>query len=190
MSFPQFRKIPGIRLGEGIDSVRLDLFFDLQCPYSKKAWDVIGHSISNNWSTQLDIYFQPICLSHHRQSWDLTRTLFAIQYFDEARVIDYINAVYSDHGQFYNANWTLKGQDVFLSFLSSFSKDMVGVSEDALLKKMAEDQTHTDSKRSIHYAAVKQVWSTPTFFVNNVPLSDLTSSSTVNDWNKIISSLG
>ena len=119
MTFPYFRKVPGIELARGANSVRLDLFFDLQCPYSKKAWDVIGNTVTNEWSDQLGIYFQPICLSHHRQSWDLTRTLFAIQYFDERKVIDFINAIYKDHEQFYNANWVSQSQNDCSHFWSS-----------------------------------------------------------------------
>jgi hypothetical protein len=115
--------------------------------------------------------------------------LFAIQDFDEGKATGYIDAVYSEHKQFYNANWTSRGQDVFLKFLTSFSTDVIDISEGELLAKIKSDHNFAISKRSIHYAAVKQVWSTPTFFMNNVPLSILNSSSTLIKWEKVISDL-
>ena len=66
MTFPDFKILPGIDIVRGNHTVKLDLFFDLQCPYSKKFWDTIGEKLTKEWSQELHIKFHPICLSHHR----------------------------------------------------------------------------------------------------------------------------
>ncbi|MFC1749737.1 DsbA family protein [Pseudomonadota bacterium] len=153
--------MPGIKIGTGQTEIKLDLFFDLQCSYSKKAWDVVGHSVENSWADQLNIYFHPICLSHHRQSWDLTRALFAVKSLDASEAVEFIERVYSDHGQFYNAQWKSKTQDEFLSHLASITGKCANVSEKDFIGTIESDEVYANSKGSIHYAAVKQVWSTP-----------------------------
>ena len=189
MTFPSFRRIPGIKIGNGDHRIKLDLFFDLQCPYSKKSWDVIGESVLNEWKDEFSIYFQPICLSHHRQSWDLTRALLAINGIDESRALEFINHVYSNQEQFYNADWKSKGQDEFLNDLARFSQKLIDRSTSDFIKSVESDDNYSKSKKSIHYAAVKQVWSTPTFLFNDVPVAELDSSSSLEDWNGFISGL-
>ena len=189
MTSPSFERLPGIEIGNGNHRIRLDLFFDLQCPYSKKSWDVIGESVSNEWKDRIGIYFQPICLSHHRQSWDLTRALLAIKNIDESRALEFINHVYSNQEQFYNAGWKSKGQDEFLNDLARFSQKIVDRSAKDFINSIESDDNYSRSKKSIHYAAVKQVWSTPTFLFNDVPVADLDSSSSLEDWNGFFSGL-
>jgi protein-disulfide isomerase len=189
MTFPFFSSLPGIRIGSGGRDVKLDLFFDLQCPYSKKAWDVIGESVQNGWPDQFSIYFQPICLSHHRQSWDLTRALLAIDRIDVSRSLAFIDHVYSNQEQFYNADWRTKGQDEFLNYLATSCQKIIDLSVSEFVEKMESDDNYSRSKKSIHYAAIKQVWSTPTFMFNDVPAAELDSSSSIDDWNRFISGL-
>ncbi len=189
MTFPSFRRLPGIKIENGDHRIKLDLFFDLQCPYSKKSWDVIGESVLSEWKDKLSIYFQPICLSHHRQSWDLTRALLAINSIDESRALEFINHVYSNQEQFYNAAWKSRGQDEFLNDLATFSQKLIDLSVSDFVKIVESDDNYSKSKKSIHYAAVKQVWSTPTFLFNDVPVAELDSSSSLEDWNGFISDL-
>jgi protein-disulfide isomerase len=189
MTFPSFGRLPGIEIGHASRRVRLDLFLDLQCPYSKKSWDVIGEAVSNEWKDHLSMSFHPICLSHHRQSWDLARALSAIHSIDESGALAFISAVYAEQDQFYNAAWKSKGQDEFLSHLAAFAREMVDCTASDFINRIESDDNYSKSKKSIHYAAVKQVWSTPTFFFNEVPADGLDSSSSLKDWNEIISGL-
>jgi protein-disulfide isomerase len=189
MTFPSFGRLPGIRIGNGDPRIKLDLFFDLQCPYSKKSWDVIGKSVLGEWRGRFSIYFQAICQSHHRQSWDLARALSAIHTLDEARALEFIDHVYSNQEQFYNADWKAKGQDEFLEHLAAFSQKIVGLSGSEFVECVESDDNYSRSKASIHYAALKQVWSTPTFIFNDVPVTGLDSSSSLEDWNEFISGL-
>ncbi len=186
---PTFNSIPGIRLGRGHAETQLDLFFDLQCPYSKASWDVIGKPVTQSWGKSLNIYFHPICLSHHRQSWDLTRTLFAIRSLEESKTTEFIDLVYSEHEQFYNAQWKSKGQDELLDHLVHFAGIVIEETDEKLRELIESDQIYANAKRSIHYASVKQVWSTPTFFVNHVPSSQLSSSSRIEDWDQLLTGL-
>jgi hypothetical protein len=187
--FPTFNSIPGIRLGRGEVELQLDLFFDLQCPYSKASWDIIGDPVTRKWSEGLNIYFHPICLSHHRQSWDLTRTLFAVRSLDESKTIEFIDLVYADHEQFYNAQWKSKSQDELLDHLVRFAGHVTDYPDEKLRELIESDNIYARAKRSIHYASVKQVWSTPTFLVNHVPSSQLTSSSRIEDWDQLLTEL-
>jgi len=150
---------------------------------------VIGQSVLHDWCNQLDVYFHAICLTHHRQSWDLARTLFAVKSFDSSKASDFLNLVYGDHEQFYNANWKDKGQDALLTALADLSGELLGISSKEVLERIESDAVYSDAKKSIHYAAIKQIWSTPTFVINDVAISELDSSSTQQDWKNMIGEL-
>ncbi len=187
MIIPKYKIFPGIKFGTESYPAKLDLFFDLQCPYSKKSWDIIGGSILNEWKGRLSVYFHPICLSHHRQSWDLTRTLFAINSIDDSKTTDFINLVYAQQERFYNAAWKPKTEDELLTELATLARKIIDLPTSDLLEKIESDEVYYDAKKSIHYSAIKQVWSTPTFVLNDVPVSELTSSTSLEDWNDFMS---
>jgi hypothetical protein len=119
----------------------------------------------------------------------LTRALWAVHSIDESRVPTFINHVYSNQEQFYNADWKTKGQDEFLNHLAVFSREIVELPVSEFVERLESDGNYSMSKRSIHYAAVKQVWSTPSFVFNDVPVPELSSSSSLDDWNAFISGL-
>ena len=189
MGFPEFKKIPGIRIGDLKRKSKLDIFIDLQCPYSKKGWDTIAPSVLGEWHKGIEVFIHPICLSNHRQSWSLTRTLFGLMKIDKTYAIEFINLIFKDHEQFYNGVWKEKGESEFLNFLLELIEENIGNLRERLETLIESNEVYFDSKKSIHYAAVKQVWSTPTFLVNDVPCFDLDSSSSLSDWNDKISTL-
>jgi hypothetical protein len=143
---------------------------------------VISHAILNSRSDKI-LPLSP------RQSWDLTRTLFAVRSLDEGKANEFIDLVYSEHEQFYNAQWKSKSQDELLEHLLRFAGRVIDDPDGKLHQLIESDQIYANAKRSIHYASVKQAWSTPTFFINHVPCDQLSSSSLLEDWDQILTEL-
>ena len=73
--------------------------------------------------------------------------------------------------------------------LAAFCRDFAAHDESSFLEILESDENYSKSKEAIHYAAVRQVWATPTFFFNDVAVAELDSSSSLDDWNRFISGL-
>ena len=185
MSLPKLKEDPGVKISSGKKS-KLDLFFDLQCPYSKKSWDTIGSEIENEIGDIYEVVFHPICLSHHRQSWDMTRAFFATLSYDLSKAMGFLNLIYGDHEQFYNANWKEKDQNAFISHLSGLVSPLIDVPQKDFIERLESDEIFAKSKPSIHFSVAKQVWSTPTIVYKGDHLDQLSSSSSISDWKKIL----
>ena len=112
--------------------------------------------------------------------------MFAVRSLDESKTKEFIDLVYSEHAQFYNAQWTSKSQDELLDHLVRFAGRVIDDTDEKLRELIESDQIYANAKRSIHYASVKQVWSTPTFFVNHVPRDQITSSTPVEEWDRFL----
>ena len=185
MSLPEFKIAPGVEIASG-ETSKLDLFFDLQCPYSKKSWDTIGPEVGKAIGGQFKVFFHPICLSHHRQSWDLTRAFFSTLSYKPSKAIDFLNLIYGDHEQFYNANWKEKDQTAFISHLGELVSLLIDVPQKDFIERLESDEIFAKSKPSIHFAAVNQIWSTPTVVLDGVHVDQLNSSSSIDEWIKTL----
>jgi hypothetical protein len=57
------------------------------------------------------------------------------------------------------------------------------------LQLLNSQETYNQAKIPARFAAIRSVWSTPTFFINGAEAIDLSSQSNLADWQKIINSL-
>ncbi|WP_196358096.1 thioredoxin domain-containing protein [Nodosilinea nodulosa] len=75
----------GFRLGSGDAPVQIEVFVDLECPFSKKAWPTVLAIANHYEGNGVGITAHPIVLCDHRQSWDLTKAVVAIAADDPLR---------------------------------------------------------------------------------------------------------
>ncbi len=184
MGNPKFDKPVGITSQK--KKSKLDLFFDLQCPFSKKSWDTMGSSLVEKWEDSIEISFHAICLSHHRQSWDLTRAMHTVHSLDPLKTFSFISLIYKDQEQFYNAHWVDRSQEDLLKHLSNIASPLVNTSAENFQNKLTQDNIFYEAKNSIKIAALNQVWSTPTIIINGSQSDELDSSSSIAEWEKIL----
>jgi len=135
----------------------------------------------------MDIRFHAICLSHHRQSWNLTLSLFAIRALKPSAVFSYIDTIYADHEQFYNARWSERSERNLVEHVVDVTSSATSLSAQEIGMALGSDAVFAEAKKSIRYAALKQVWSTPTVFYNDIEQEQLSSSSPLSEWEALIS---
>lgn len=181
----------GYRLGSGDASVQIEVFVDLECPFSKKAWPTML-TLMNEDDERLSITAHPIVLCDHRQSWDLTKALTAIAGRNPLRGWKFISHLYQHQQTFDSEAFRTKTRQDLFQLIERLGKefdDSLPMAD--LTKEIADDSGDVASrtKTSIRYAADRGVWSTPTFFINGSEVPQLESSSTINDWQNFLASL-
>ncbi|MGF1515001.1 MAG: DsbA family protein [Elainellaceae cyanobacterium] len=201
MSIPVPPRFPGYRLSSGDASVQdasvqdapvqIEVFLDLECPFSKKAWPTML-ALINQGDPPVAITAHMIVLCDHRQSWDLTKALTEVAGNDGQRGWKFISHLYQHQQDFNSAAFEDKTrQDLFRLMGRLVESFDPALPASELVKDSAEDGGAIAScaKRSIRYAADRGVWSTPTFIINGSKVPQLESSSTLSDWQAFLASL-
>ncbi|MBD1875204.1 thioredoxin domain-containing protein [Nodosilinea sp. FACHB-131] len=84
----------GFRLGSGEAPVQVEVFVDLECPFSKKAWPTVLAVADHYEGDCVGITAHPIVLCDHRQSWDLTKATVAIAADNPLRAWQFMGHLY------------------------------------------------------------------------------------------------
>ncbi|PSN12376.1 glutathione reductase [filamentous cyanobacterium CCT1] len=189
MSMPVPSRPSGFRLGSGDAPAQIEVFIDLECPFSKKAWPTVLAVASHYQGESVGITAHPIVLCDHRQSWDLTKAVVAIAGNDPQRAWQFMSHLYQHQADYAQDAFDHKTrQDLWQLIEDLVAKFDPALSDSDLAQQISDEEGALASraKASVRYAIGRGVWSTPTIFVNGSPVPELESSSTLSDWQAII----
>ncbi|MGD1922302.1 MAG: thioredoxin domain-containing protein [Pleurocapsa sp.] len=94
MPIPIPNRPNGYRLGNSNAPIHIEMFFDLECPFSKKGWQTILKVASAYSADQIYLILQPMTLGNHRQSWDATKAAIAIAGDDTSKFVDFVSYLF------------------------------------------------------------------------------------------------
>jgi protein-disulfide isomerase len=190
MSIPIPKRPSGYRLGAPDAPIQLEIFFDLECPFSKKGWQTMMQ-LKDVCQPKLYIILQPMSLGNHRQSWDATKAAIAIAGNDTNKFIDFVSYLFEHQEEFANEAFKDKTQKDWHDLLAQYALDATAWSErEKFIQLLNSEDIYNQTKIPARFAAIRGVWSTPTFFINGAEATDLSSQSSLADWqNKIYSLL-
>ncbi|MEM6598952.1 MAG: thioredoxin domain-containing protein, partial [Cyanobacteria bacterium P01_C01_bin.69] len=131
--------------------------------------------------------FQLMTLGNHRQSWDATKAAIALSETNTQTFIEVTSRIFAQQAEFANEAWKDKTQTEFHQWLA----DNIAESTDkaSFLEKLNSKDVYAAARIPARFAAVKGVWSTPTFFINGAEAAQLSSGSSLEDWQAVINPL-
>lgn len=189
MPIPVPSRPSGFRLGSGNASVQVEVFIDLECSFSKKAWPTVLAVANHYEGNRVGITTHPIVLCDHRQSWDLTKAVVAIAADDPLRAWNFIGHLYQHQVDYAQDAFDHKTrQDLRQLIADLATKFEPALSNSDLAQQISDEEGAVASraKASVRYAIDRGVWSTPTVFINGSPVPNLESSSTLSDWQAVL----
>ncbi|MBE9043934.1 thioredoxin domain-containing protein [Pleurocapsales cyanobacterium LEGE 10410] len=189
MSIPIPQRPSGYRLGKANAPVIVEMFFDIECPFSKKGWQTMLQVIQA-YSQQVYFILQPMTLGNHRQSWDGTKAAIAVAENDPKKFIDFVSYVFEHQSEFANEAFKDKTQTDWHNLLADYALDATEWSDRAkFLELLNSKEIYNQARIPARFSIVRGVWSTPTFFINGAAATKLSSSSSLSDWQNAIDSL-
>ncbi|MGV2829048.1 DsbA family protein [Myxosarcina sp. GI1(2024)] len=188
MPIPIPQRPSGYKLGRADAPIILEMFFDLECPFSKKSWTKIL-KVAETYSDRLYLILQPMTLGNHRQSWDATKAAIAVAGDDTDKFVDFATYLFQHQGEFANEAFKDKTQTDFHRLLASYAADGFDWNERELIDRLESKEIYNQARVPARLAVVRGVWSTPTFFINGAEATDLSSQSSLEDWQQTIDSL-
>lgn len=189
MPIPIPNRASGFTLGDPSASAKIDIFFDIQCPHSKRAWPTIVELLKYYQSKPVSVTAHLITLSNHRQAWDMSLALFSVAGGDAQRFFDFANFLFERQDQFYNSEFLNKTHADLRTLAAEFAMEHAGLNQEEFLERMDAHETYIDARTPIRFAATRSVWATPTLFINNADDVPVSFDSDIQDWISLVDSL-
>jgi len=190
MAIPIPNRPSGYRVGDANAPVVVEMFFDLECPFSKRGWRNVMPVMSAYSPEQVCWVFQPMTLGNHRQSWDATKSAIAAAGSDANQFVDFVGYIFSRQEEFANEAWKDKTQTEFHSFLAEFAADATEYKDKSqFIELLNSKEIYAQARIPARFATIRGVWSTPTFFINGAEATSLSSGSSLQDWQSVIDSI-
>ena len=190
MSIPIPKRPSGYRLGAFDAPVQIEMFFDLECPFSKKGWQTILQVAKAYDPQQLHLILQPMTLGNHRQSWDATKAAIAVAGEDANSFINFVNYLYDHQAEFANEAFKDKTQTDWHNLLADYVMNATKWSDrEKFIQLLNSKEIYNQARIPARFAIIRGVWSTPTFFINGAEATDLSSQSNLSDWQEKIEAL-
>ncbi|MEM6598797.1 MAG: thioredoxin domain-containing protein [Cyanobacteria bacterium P01_D01_bin.36] len=117
MAIPIPARPSGYRLGKAEAPITVEMFLDLECPFSKKGWNNAMKVVNAYSPEQVCWVFQLMTLGNHRQSWDATKAAIALSKEDTQKFIDVTSRIFHQQAEFANEAWKDKTQTEFHQWL-------------------------------------------------------------------------
>jgi len=190
MPIPIPKRPSGYVKGGASALLQIEAFVDIQCPYSKKAWPTLL-AVSDHFGSekvQLRVYL--LSMANHRQSWDVTKAIFAVAEADSEQFFKLATFLYVRQEQFFNGVFKQLTQvdlyNLIVRLVGEYGYPTDGAE---FIKRIESDEVFAAAKIPSRIAFSRGVWSTPTFYINGAEANQLSSSSTLEDWNKVLDPL-
>jgi len=174
MAIPVPKRSSGFTLGDKTADVKIEIFFDIQCPHSKRAWPVLIALLEHYQEQSVSVTAQLITLSNHRQAWDMSLGLFAVAQGDAQRFFDFASFLFERQEHFLNAPFQHKTHQQLRELVVDYAQQHSNCDPKSMMALLDNHDIYIAARTPIRYAATKSVWATPTFFINNgddVPVS-------------------
>ena len=178
----------GYLLGDGNAPVQMEVFLDIQCPFSKKAWPTLMAICDAYPAGEVAIRAQFMALANHGQAWTMTRLLHAICGQDPDKFRDFAGFLYANQERFYNGPFADQTPNNLLKFAVTLAHEW-NASEADVAARLNSDEVSEQTRIPIRHAARRGVWSTPTFVVNGVEATNMGSANTIDEWKSALDEL-
>lgn len=180
----------GFVKGNASAGLQIEAFVDIQCPYSKKAWPTLLEVADHYGPNVVQLRVQLLSMANHRQSWDVTKAIFAVADANSDVFFNLTTFLYAHQEQFFNGPFKQRTQvdlyDLIVRLLAEFGYQ---ADRTEFINRIEGDDVFAAAKIPSRSAFSRGVWSTPTFFINGAEATQLSSSSTLEEWSKILAPL-
>ena len=164
MSIPIPRRSSGYKLGDANAPITVEMFFDLECPFSKKGWQTFLQVIAAYSAEQVHFIFQPMTLSNHRQSWDVTKAAIAVAGNNAQKFINFVNYIFDHQKEFAGDAFKDKTRTDLHYLLADYALDATEWSnKDKFIELLNSKEIYNQARIPARYAALRGVWSTLPF---------------------------
>ena len=190
MPIPIPQRPSGYRLGNADAPIVIEMFFDIECPFSKKGWQTILQVVKAYSSDRIYLILYPMTLGNHRQSWDATKAAIAVAEDDSEKFVSFVSYLFDRQSEFANEASKDRTQTEWHRLLADYALDATEWEDkDKFIELLNSKDIYAKARIPARFATIRGIWSTPTFYINGAEATDLSSQSSLRQWQDAIDSL-
>jgi 2-hydroxychromene-2-carboxylate isomerase len=190
MPIPIPKRPSGYVRGAASALLQIEAFVDIQCPYSRKTWPTLLAVADHYGPEKVQLRVQLLSMANHRQSWDMTKAVVAVVGVDSEQFFKLATFLYDRQEQFWNDKFEghteVELYDLIVRLVTEFG---YRTDPKEFIKRVKSDEIFYAAKIPSRIAFSRGVWSTPTLYINGAEATQLGSSSTLEDWYKVLDPL-
>ncbi len=127
MTIPILHRPSGFVLGDPAADITIDVFIDIQCPYSRLSWATLLEVLTHYQHDSINLKVHLITVSSHRQAWDINLVLLALAAGNSRKFTEFVSFIYARQEQFYNAHFMHKTHNDLRELVVNFAEQHAGV---------------------------------------------------------------
>jgi len=183
----------GYRLGSNDAKVIVEVFLDLLCPFSKKAYlrlkEVVDH-----YKSQVQVRIINFVQPWHPQAYYLS-IVGASAYIasnkaspgsGDGQLFKYFDVAYDHIEDYSDAKVAQKTAEQLLNEAATLAAGVTGLTKETILQVVKEDPTVIYMKIHQKYARQNGIHVTPTFLINGLNEASISSGWTLEQWNTFL----
>lgn len=195
MPYPMPPSMLGIFLGDRHVDVKIDVFVDPCCPYSRKIFkrihDDVMPTIESTKKGIICFCFNLTPQPWHPQSAMMCESVLAVKKAKPEATIPYLNKLFEESTNFYDIYTYEKSRLQIYEELSLLASDFVGKEQvmNLLARKVFDDgsinggnEVTQELKWCTKYHRACGVHATPTVFINNIEAPHISSGFSLEEW--------
>ncbi|XP_031559959.1 uncharacterized protein LOC116296138 [Actinia tenebrosa] len=174
--------------GKPTAPIHLEIFADLTCPDCQQAWPVVKQVAEYYGPEKLRMVFQTFPLAFHTNAFIAAQSVPVAERFNSSLVFTWIDVLFKNQNLLYNFQTLDKNRFDINNIIASLAPK-AGISQSAMKAGLSEASPERQAIISWKHGCSKTVSGTPTFFINDVLVSEASSTWTIDQWKKLIDSI-
>ncbi|XP_068748495.1 uncharacterized protein [Montipora capricornis] len=174
--------------GEPTAPILLAAFVDLTCPDSKQAWPTVKKVAEMYGPKVLQFTVHLFPLPYHTNAFMAAQSVYAVDAFNSSLVMSWLTTVFANQEQLYNSQTMGKDRYDVINIISDLGSD-IGVDKSIIKHGLTNNEYNGHTRISWKYGCSRTVSGTPFFFLNDIFVSEASSSWSVDNWKQLIDPL-
>jgi protein-disulfide isomerase len=160
--------------------VKLEIFIDLNCPYSAAALPTVKLVADHYGNRLIDVVVQQLPLSYHRNAFLSTQGLYLIEKEEPYRTFEYMQGVLEQNSALSTAATVNMTETEVLSMLGDIAEKSTGIDKNLFVSGIGAYRSRT--AQVWKYAIRRLFAATPSYAVNGVDLQLTDDLPTYDEW--------
>ncbi|XP_073147827.1 uncharacterized protein [Henckelia pumila] len=171
------------------ESILIEAFFDPVCPDTRDSWSPLKTALDHYGSAvALVVYTFP--LPYHDNAFVSSRLLHVVNKLNASATFNVLEKIFEHQKSLYGAATFNASRSIVVDKMVKFATDALGTSYLSSIRSgFTDPKTDHATRVSFEYGCIRGVYGTPFFFVNGLPLTDVGSELSYEEWRRVIDPL-
>ncbi|KZV16541.1 hypothetical protein F511_11373 [Dorcoceras hygrometricum] len=171
------------------ESILVEAFFDPVCPDTRDSWPPLRKAVEHYGSAvSLVVYTFP--LPYHDNAFVSSRVLHVVNKLNTSATYIVLEKLFEHQKSFYGEATFDTSRSTVVDKIVKLATDALGTSYRSSIESgFTDPETDHGTRVSFKYGCIRGVYGTPFFFVNGLPLTDVGSELSYEEWRRILDPL-